>query len=86
MHECGHALGLADLYTSSCSTALMYGYIARGDTRDRNIPLYDQLCIQDLYDNLPATGEDSPYDNPESASTRAAALSWVTLASISYVL
>lgn len=73
-HECGHVLGLADLYSGSCSTAVMYGYLSRGDTRDRNIPYIDRQCGQELYDSLPLNGEDSDPLDENSSGKKAAAL------------
>src|SRR3989344_6765149 len=34
-HELGHAVGLGDLYTSSCAQETMYGYASEGETQKR---------------------------------------------------
>ncbi|MBI2329951.1 hypothetical protein HYU94_01005, partial [Candidatus Daviesbacteria bacterium] len=35
-HELGHAAGMADLYTSSCTQETMYGYATEGETSKRD--------------------------------------------------
>jgi hypothetical protein len=48
-HELGHALGLADLYSSECSEQTMYGYGDYGETKKRTLNTGDQEGIQKLY-------------------------------------
>ena len=48
LHEFGHAAGLDDLYTSECVDAVMYGYLAPGETRPALGP-GDIAGIQVLY-------------------------------------
>lgn len=48
-HELGHAVGLADLYNSSCANETMYGYAALGETIKRSLNAGDILGINKLY-------------------------------------
>lgn len=48
-HELGHALGLDDIYNSSCSIVTMYGYSTEGDIEKRTLEPADILGIQKLY-------------------------------------
>ena len=48
-HELGHAVGMADIYTSSCSAVTMYGYANFGDTNKRTLEAPDITGINGLY-------------------------------------
>jgi len=48
-HETGHGLGLADIYSSACSTVTMYGYSDYGETQKRTLEAPDTLGLQKLY-------------------------------------
>lgn len=48
-HELGHAVGLADLYNSSCANETMYGYADLGETIKRSLNASDILGINKLY-------------------------------------
>lgn len=48
-HELGHAFGLDDLYTDSCSEETMYGYASEGETAKRTLELGDIAGIYQLY-------------------------------------
>ena len=48
-HELGHAVGLADLYTTSCSEQTMYGYAANGETKKRTLESGDITGVKQLY-------------------------------------
>ncbi len=48
-HETGHGLGLADLYTSTCSAVTMYGYSANGETNKRTLEQSDISGLQKMY-------------------------------------
>ena len=48
-HELGHAFGLADLYTSSCSIQTMFGYSTEGEISKRTLEQGDIKGIQTLY-------------------------------------
>lgn len=48
-HELGHAAGLADLYTSSCTPETMYGYASEGETNKRDLNSGDITGIKKLY-------------------------------------
>lgn len=48
-HELGHAVGLADLYTSSCSAMTMYGYSDYGDVAKRTLEQPDMTGLQSMY-------------------------------------
>jgi predicted Zn-dependent protease len=66
VHEIGHVYGLDDLYNSQCSSVVMYGYLAKGETRGRQIDLTTRSCVQGLYQNLPLEGESSNSSNRTS--------------------
>jgi len=48
-HEFGHAVGLSDLYTSSCSAVTMYGYSGEGETIKRTLETADITGLQKMY-------------------------------------
>lgn len=48
-HELGHSVGLADLYTSSCTAVTMYGYSGEGETSKRTLEQPDVLGLQKMY-------------------------------------
>ncbi len=48
-HELGHAVGLDDIYQSSCSTVTMYGYSSNGDVGKRALELPDITGLIELY-------------------------------------
>ncbi len=48
-HELGHAVGMSDLYTSSCVNETMYGYAAEGDTNKRTLNAGDLVGMNKLY-------------------------------------
>lgn len=48
-HELGHSVGLADLYTASCSEQTMYGYGSVGETKARSLEIGDITGISALY-------------------------------------
>lgn len=48
-HELGHAVGMADLYNSSCANETMYGYAVFGETIKRSLNAGDILGINKLY-------------------------------------
>ncbi len=48
-HECGHTLGLADLYDSEDSEMTMYGYSSKGETFKRDLNWGDQAGVRTLY-------------------------------------
>jgi len=48
-HELGHAVGMNDLYTSSCSAQTMYGYADYGETNKRSLESGDMAGIKALY-------------------------------------
>lgn len=48
-HELGHAVGLADLYTSDCSQQTMYGYASNGETKKRTLESGDINGVAKLY-------------------------------------
>ncbi|MDX1607881.1 MAG: matrixin family metalloprotease, partial [Candidatus Spechtbacterales bacterium] len=48
-HELGHAVGLADLYTSDCSEETMYGYATEGETKKRDLNSGDITGMSKLY-------------------------------------
>lgn len=48
-HETGHGLGLADLYTKSCSAVTMYGYSTYGETIKRTLEQADKKGLQKMY-------------------------------------
>jgi len=48
-HELGHAVGMGDLYTSSCSQETMYGYADLGQTDKRDLYIGDITGVSALY-------------------------------------
>ena len=48
-HELGHAVGMDDLYETTCSEMTMYGYADNGETKKRTLETGDILGIQKLY-------------------------------------
>ncbi len=48
-HELGHAVGLDDIYTSSCGAVTMYGYSTEGDLAKRTLAQPDVLGLQKMY-------------------------------------
>jgi len=48
-HEFGHAIGLGDIYDSSCSEVTMYGYSDYGEVKKRTLEQPDITGLQTLY-------------------------------------
>jgi hypothetical protein len=48
-HELGHAVGLSDLYQSSCAEQTMYGYANVGETNKRTLESGDITGVSTLY-------------------------------------
>jgi hypothetical protein len=48
-HELGHAVGLDDIYTASCSYVTMYGYSNYGDISKRTLEQPDITGLQKMY-------------------------------------
>lgn len=48
-HELGHAIGMGDIYTASCSAVTMYGYADNGETNKRTLEAADIAGINALY-------------------------------------
>ncbi len=48
-HELGHSVGLADIYSSSCSAVTMYGYSSYGETQKRTLEQPDVTGLQKMY-------------------------------------
>lgn len=48
-HELGHATGLGDIYSSTCSSVTMYGYSGYGETQKRTLELPDITGLQKMY-------------------------------------
>jgi len=48
-HELGHAIGMDDMYNSSCSTVTMYGYATEGEVIKRDLAPADITGINLLY-------------------------------------
>ncbi len=48
-HELGHAVGLGDIYTTSCSAVTMYGYSSYGETAKRTLEKPDITGLQIMY-------------------------------------
>lgn len=48
-HELGHAIGLGDIYSSSCPSVTMYGYSGYGETQKRTLELPDMTGLQKMY-------------------------------------
>jgi len=49
VHELGHAVGLADIYSTSCSDVTMYGYSTEGETSKRTLEHPDITGLQTMY-------------------------------------
>lgn len=49
VHELGHAIGLGDIYSSSCSAVTMYGYSTEGETSKRTLEQPDIVGLQKMY-------------------------------------
>lgn len=48
-HELGHAVGLSDLYTQTCSQVTMYGYSWEGDVAKRTLEPADITGLLNIY-------------------------------------
>ncbi|MDP3882548.1 MAG: matrixin family metalloprotease [Candidatus Staskawiczbacteria bacterium] len=48
-HELGHAVGLDDIYSTSCDTVTMYGYSTEGETSKRTLEQPDINGLQKMY-------------------------------------
>ncbi len=48
-HELGHAVGLGDIYSSSCTAVTMYGYSGYGDLQKRTLEQPDVTGLQKMY-------------------------------------
>ncbi len=48
-HELGHAVGMGDVYTSSCTAVTMYGYSNTGDISKRDLEPADITGLQKMY-------------------------------------
>ena len=48
-HELGHAVGLADIYSTTCSAVTMYGYSSNGDVEKRTLEQPDKVGLQKIY-------------------------------------
>ncbi len=48
-HELGHGAGLADVYSTACSTVTMYGYSTEGETQKRTLEQPDVTGLQKMY-------------------------------------
>jgi len=48
-HELGHAIGLDDIYSASCSSVTMYGYSTEGETSKRTLEQPDTIGLQKMY-------------------------------------
>lgn len=48
-HELGHALGLEDLYSSSCNEETMYGYASLGENKKASLNIGDIEGVNRLY-------------------------------------
>ena len=48
-HELGHALGLSDVYSNSCSYVTMYGYSGEGDIEKRTLAQPDITGLLKIY-------------------------------------
>lgn len=49
VHELGHSVGLADIYSLSCSIVTMYGYSGYGETSKRTLETPDITGLQKMY-------------------------------------
>lgn len=48
-HELGHGVGLADIYSTTCSAVTMYGYSSYGETSKRTLEQPDIAGLQKIY-------------------------------------
>ncbi|MFH1822882.1 MAG: matrixin family metalloprotease, partial [Patescibacteria group bacterium] len=48
-HELGHAIGLNDIYSTTCTEVTMYGYSIAGETMKRTLELPDIKGLQAMY-------------------------------------
>jgi len=48
-HEMGHAIGLDDIYNSTCTHVTMYGYSTQGDINKRSLEVEDIAGLQSIY-------------------------------------
>lgn len=48
-HELGHAVGLDDIYSTSCIAVTMYGYSTEGETSKRTLEQPDVTGLQQMY-------------------------------------
>ena len=48
-HEMGHAVGLDDIYTTTCSAVTMFGYSDEGETSKRTLEQPDIIGLQQMY-------------------------------------
>lgn len=48
-HEFGHSVGLADIYSTGCSTVTMFGYSSEGETSKRTLEQPDMVGLQKMY-------------------------------------
>jgi len=48
-HELGHGVGLADIYSTTCSEVTMYGYSSYGETKERTLEQPDMTGLRLLY-------------------------------------
>lgn len=49
VHELGHGVGLADIYSSTCTEVTMYGYSTEGETSKRTLEQPDITGLQKMY-------------------------------------
>ncbi len=49
VHELGHSVGLADIYTSTCGAVTMYGYSSYGETSKRTLEQPDITGLRQMY-------------------------------------
>ncbi len=48
-HEFGHGVGLADIYSTTCSAVTMYGYSSNGNVEKRTLEQPDITGLQKMY-------------------------------------
>jgi len=48
-HELGHAIGMNDIYSTSCSSVTMYGYSNNGEIEKRSLEQPDIIGLQQMY-------------------------------------
>ncbi len=48
-HELGHAIGMNDIYSASCTSVTMYGYSGYGETEKRSLEQPDITGMQKIY-------------------------------------